>query len=288
MSTRRPINRNARMDSLSLSMMRSSKKSEDFTWECVKGTPGFYQPQRYNQAPDPEDGLKFVYKGCGVMEPRNIRGFLHRRSCACESEARRFYEEHMQQLAFIRRQTPITYGWLGEGKSDLELAEKSFENYDRSWQPDGYDAVVKYAAITSGTLVLYGTYGTGKTHLLAALCNELIRQQMPCLFVAAPKLFETIQEHISRGEPWVHIVQRAITTQFLVIDDIGKAKLSDHRKEVYFAIIDERTKAGKPIAISMNGDLKDLHKFVGGACASRLSIKRIAPKMAGEDYRPHL
>jgi DNA replication protein DnaC len=72
-----------------------------------------------------------------------------------------------------------------------------------------------------------------------------------------------------------------------VIDDVEKAKHSEFTEEVYFEIVDERTKAGRPIAISTNR-LGDLEQYVGGAVCSRLSIGQIAVEMMGADYRLEL
>jgi DNA replication protein DnaC len=269
-----------------LMLLRQPSEDERIAlrWECKKGEPGFYKPQPFNQEPEPGEGVPFVYEGCGWIEPLEIVGKLRRRHCACESKARRLYEMYKQEQDWVRQQARSTYGWLGEVRSDIALLEKTFENFDASRQAIAYRGAKAFADVLSGTLILHGSYGTGKTHLLAALCNEVMRRQIRCLFVTAPKLFQTIVGRISKKESWEDIVTRAIQTPLLVIDDIDKAKSTEHREEVYFAILDERVKAGRPTAISTN-KLDELENYVGGACESRLKIGRIAMKMVGEDVR---
>lgn len=255
------------------------------TWECRAGEIGIYTPD------DPElqkqGSLSFTYQGCGVMEPMNRLGRVRRRACQCELDAQKKWQKQKEMRDWMGPQARVTYGWLGESKSDMDLIEKTFENYDRSLQPIAYDGVREFVDILSGTLVLHGDYGTGKTHLLAALCNELRKRRIPSLFVTAPKLFQTIQGRIGRNESWEPLIAQAVRVPLLVIDDIDKAKWSEHREEVYFAIIDERAKAGKPIAISTN-KLDKLADYVGGANASRLKIGQIEFALTGKDVREDL
>jgi hypothetical protein len=76
------------------------------------------------------------------------------------------------------------------------------------------------------------------------------------------------------------LLDRCVNTPLLVIDDIDKAKHTDAREEVYFTIIDARTNAALPTAISTNR-IEDLADYVGGAVCSRLKVGQIAVEMTG-------
>jgi DNA replication protein DnaC len=136
---------------------------------------------------------------------------------------------------------------------------------------------------------LYGSFGTGKTHLLAAVCNAILLYAPPItsLFTTAPKLFNAIQERIQEREGYWGLIERAIATPLLVIDDIDKAKYSQFREEIYFAILDERVKARLPTAISTNR-LSALTEYVGGSVCSRLKVGQVAAEMIGDDYREEM
>src|SRR6266568_614067 len=177
-----------------------------------------------------------------------------------------------------------TFSWLGERWDDSALLEKTFTNFDQRTQPQAYQAIQNFILDMRGTLALYGTYGTGKTHLLAALCNEIRKIERSSLFVTAPKLFSAIQTKIAIHEDYSSIITSAMKTNLLVIDDIDKAKHSEFREEIYFEIVDERVKAGRPIAISTNR-LDELENYVGGAVCSRLKVGQIDIPMIGLDYR---
>lgn len=198
--------------------------------------------------------------------------------------ARRAQEEHRYWLNQNERQA---FSWLGGRWTDTELRQVRFESFDVNRQQEAYDAVQMFRELLSGTLILYGPYGTGKTHLLAALCNSLLDLEIASRFVTAPNLFAAITGRMSNREEYDDLLFQAIRTPLLVIDDIDKAKHSDFREEIYFDIIDGRVKRKLPIALSTNR-LSELESFVGGACLSRLSIKQLAVEMTGSDYRTEL
>jgi DNA replication protein DnaC len=246
------------------------------TWECIRGEKGSYQ------------GYPFVYQGCGVIEPLQLpSGRFIRRSCTCERAARKLQQQQFEQEQWMQRHSNRLYDWLGPRWTDYSLKNKTFSNFQFQRQPDAYDMAHEFVSLLSGTFILHGSYGTGKTHLLAAICNDLLKHQTSCLFATAPNLFRAMQARIQNKEDYTELIFRAIRTPLLVIDDVEKAKHSEFTEEVYFEIVDERTKAGRPIAISTNR-LGDLEQYVGGAVCSRLSIGQIAVEMMGADYRLEL
>lgn len=233
---------------------------------------------------------------CGVIQPIQLSFYgstrYARRPCTCEEKAKQ-EQEHALLLAEQRRvyqeaQSNHIYCWLGREWSDSSLREKTFEMFDPDLQPKAYDAAQVFTEDLKGTLVLYGTYGTGKTHLLAAICNDILkRRNIPSVFTSAPVLFRAIQARIAQNVGHEDIIKKAINARLLVIDDVDKANHTPARESIYFTIIDERVKAGRPIAISTN-KLNELAQYVGGAACSRLKIGQIPVAMNGDDYRVSL
>jgi DNA replication protein DnaC len=227
---------------------------------------------------------------CGVVQPRLITSINRymKSSCACritELERERLAEQQRQRKAQEVKLRRAVYGWLGSRWSSESLASKTFANFEVLRQPEAFQTTLAFADVMEGTLILSSpAFGTGKTHLLAALCQEMSRREKCCLFTTAPKLFQAIQYYIGQNQDYTHLIQDAVRTPLLVIDDIDKAKWSEFREEVYFEIIDSRVNAGRPIALSTN-KLDNLASYVGGACCSRLSIGQIAVEMVGKDYR---
>lgn len=235
---------------------------------------------------DTAEEATWVCETCGVVQPRQLRvnGRWIRQKCTCQIAHEKAQEAQEWRLKELLGLINVTYAWLGVRWSDKPLVEKTFETFEVDRQQNAFIACRDFAIDLSGTLILHGTYGTGKTHLLAAICNELRLHMVASRFTTSPKLFKAIQERIQYNEDYNGIIHNAITTPLLVIDDIDKAKVSEFREEIYFEIVDERTKHGLPIAISTNR-LTDLANYVGGAVCSRLSIGQIAVQMIGDDYR---
>jgi DNA replication protein DnaC len=218
---------------------------------------------------------------------RNVT-YYGKRKCACQKAEEERVAKEKQHLEMLEFYGDRTYNWLGSRCSETTLRKKTFENFEAERQPEAYKAAQVFADEPYGALILHGTFGTGKTHLLAAICNEaLVKHNRRSLFTTSTKLFAAMQQKINDHTDYYQIVEQAIKTPLLVIDDIDKAKWTEWREEQYFAIIDERVKHERPTAISTNR-LEELDKFVGGAVCSRLQIGQIAVPMNGADYRREL
>jgi DNA replication protein DnaC len=229
---------------------------------------------------------RWACQTCGMIEPHYSKhnGLWLKASCNCLILAARKREadaeRHRLEIAILKS----TFEWLGPEWSDRPLAMKTFENFKSDLQVEGYAAAEMFVQVMEGSLILHGVFGTGKTHLLASVCNRLRALGKESRFTTAPNLFGAIQERMNYNDDYNKIIRWASTTPLLVIDDIDKAKWSEFREEKYFAIIDNRVKRGLPTAISTNR-LDELANFVGGAVASRLSIGQVEVEMNGQDYR---
>lgn len=209
--------------------------------------------------------------------------------CSCQEDQVRKAQIERRRQEMLEVRNNFTYTWLGGRFTDNSLMTKTFENFDSSKQPNAYQAAMAFSSFLQGNLVLDGSYGTGKTHLLAAIGNAALKNPKPTtsLFATSADLFAAIQKRINDNEDFQGIIQRATSASLLILDDIDKTKWTEWREEVYFSIVDQRTKRGLPMAISTN-KLDELHRYTGGAVASRLKIGQIAIKMIGEDYRTNL
>jgi Bacterial dnaA protein len=140
---------------------------------------------------------------CGLMVyPRQVTmgGKVHfvPRPCPCQEDKEKQRRTNEQRAVRMEAQSRNTYSWLGSAWSDVALREKTFATFDARKQAEAYEEAQAFTKDPQGTLVFHGTYGTGKTHLLAAICNELLsRHGKASLFVTAPKLFAAIGGRIA-------------------------------------------------------------------------------------------
>jgi DNA replication protein DnaC len=250
------------------------------------------------------------------------------RTCACERAAKHEAEAKRERQALLKAMAVRTYGgWLGEGWYDPKrnLSNRTFANYDAERSQEYADLcqmireerdiaqrktlnelkhqfeedrltwrnalaqAQEFAQHFTGTFLLHGPSGVGKSHLLAAICNTLRTQEQPVssLFVTAPRFFSAFYDHMKHDNDEWSLVRQAVATPFFVFDDLDKAGTKEFRKEVFYQIIDERCNARKPIGITTN-DMEGLPQYIGEAAYSRLMAGLRSVEMRGQDYRMNL
>jgi DNA replication protein DnaC len=223
---------------------------------------------------------------CGVVPPIALaEGWYARRLCRCERSA--FEAEQLRQLQEEQNQalTALTFTWLGPAWSEPALAEKTFATFRSERQPEAYELAQAFALDPVGTLALYGDFGTGKTHLLAAIANAGATAGRTSRFASVVSLFDALQERIQAGQDYHELLRKAIEAPLLVLDDLDKLKPSEFREETLYKLLNGRCNAGLPLAISSNNAPNDLERWIGSAGRSRLMQVLIPVPMKGLDNR---
>ena len=92
-------------------------------------------------------------------------------------------------------------------------------------------------------LLLFGKTGTGKTHLLSAISQELVRAGRKVIFSPCSLL---VQELLvaKRDLKLSRVLKRLSGFEVLVIDDIGYVQQSREEMEVLFTLLAERYERG--------------------------------------------
>ncbi len=239
----------------------------------------------------PPQGLLWTCSICGPIEPLFVpygKGRWIRRRCACEKAAREAREQAEMLDAWKVQQKQRTFAWLGRGwEEEHGITEKTFDTFMRARQPKAYLKAVKFAHDPAGNLIFHGGYGTGKTHLAAAICASLREKGIASLFASATKLFAAYSDKMNNHEDHWSLIKQAISTPVFVLDDVDKARHTPPREEMFSLIFDERAKTRRPIVLSTN-KLDDLAEYIGAANASRLMIGLEVAEMVGRDYREEL
>lgn len=245
--------------------------------------------------PPPAD-LTWTCPVCGVVPPLALPSgkVWIKRSCACQRRVREEEAREQERRVWCHHQAWRTFGgWLGEKWVDdatvREMKQKTFATYDATYFPEAYQKTRAFASTLKGNMVLYGSYGVGKTHLEAAVCNYLREEHVTpetSLFVSAPLLFVAYQDSLKMSDMTRHLslMQQVMETPLLVLDDVDKLKPTEFRHETYWLILDERYKAKRPTIVSTN-KMNDLGEYIGDAALSRLQRGMIPVGMLGADYR---
>ena len=86
---------------------------------------------------------------------------------------------------------------------------------------------------------MIGNVGTGKTTLLASICNELMEKGYSCLFTTLSSLLDKFSNYsYENAGDITPLLNWLVSFDFVVLDDIGRETYTDKRKETAFRIID--------------------------------------------------
>ncbi len=156
------------------------------------------------------------------------------------------------------------------------LREKRFENFELyARNSTALEMARKFAAEPSRKwLWIPGDNGTGKTHLLAAICNELVTRGVPVLYAYVPKLLQWLRqgfrtqqqasmwgENEAEAEHFDQRFRRILEVDVLLLDDLGAQQDSPWVKEQLETVFDHRYVNQLPMAITTNDSDAELRDF---------------------------
>ena len=124
-------------------------------------------------------------------------------------------------------------------------------------------------------MVLIGKPGTGKTHLGAAIANELLHKtSRTAVYRTVGSVLQAIKATFDRKSELSEsdILSSLINPDLLVLDEIGvsKEQPSDFELTTLFAIINGRYEQMRPTVIVSNLEAKALPDAIGDRCIDRL------------------
>ena len=250
-----------------------------------------------------EDGLLYCSKCHTRRVTKDIIPIFEKRMpvpCQCMEDAKRREKEHRENLEKMKVIDGLrSASLLGERYKDT-----TFGNTDTTVGGDFIKALhrcQKYCDISSDALkngygiYIYGPSGTGKTHLTACICNELINQCRQCLFTNFFEISKLIRSTWGKSNTSAETVIRKIgEIDFLFLDDLGTEKLQKNGEdnwlqEQVFDIINKRYNNKKPTIFSSNHSLSELITDRG---MMQKTVDRIMEmstaiiKVDGQSYRP--
>ncbi len=128
-----------------------------------------------------------------------------------------------------------------------QLTRKQADNLERA-----YETARRFAEAPSNWLVFTGKYGTGKTHLAAAIANERERRGDRVLFVSVPDLLDYLRAAFSPDSnvSYARRFEEVKRVPFLVLDDLGTESATPWAREKLYQLLNYRYMAGLPTVIT--------------------------------------
>jgi DNA replication protein DnaC len=162
-----------------------------------------------------------------------------------QNRVKKLFDQSKLGARFISR-TFENFEIDNENQKAFETAKKYAENFEKYKQKGlglNFNGAIK---------------GTGKTHLAAAITIELINQGIPVIMGNIMTLLGKVKQTYENRESEQSIIDLYSTVDLLVIDDIGKERVTEWTLEKLYQIINNRYENNLPIIITSNFSIDGL------------------------------
>lgn len=209
----------------------------------------------------------------------------HPKECDCqrkrreEREAADREQKHREEVERLKR----------IGFTDPAMREWTFGN-DNGKCPQMEKArryVEQWEQIEDGNhgLILWGSVGTGKSYLAGCIANALMEKEISvCMTNFALILNDLAASFEGRNE----YISRLCRYPLLILDDFGMERGTEYGLEQVFNVIDSRYRSGKPLIVTTNLTLDDLHNPEDTAHSriyDRLLSMCVPVRFTGDNFR---
>ncbi len=154
----------------------------------------------------------------------------------------------------------------------------SFDNYrvECEGQMKALERARKYAAEFDGNIasfVFSGRPGTGKNHLAAAICNELLLQGKTVLIITVADIMSAIKGTFGGSDTTEErLINDLSNVDLLVIDEIGMQTESRYEKVIINQIVDRRSSSRRPTGMLTNLNINEMNTLLGERVMDRMRL----------------
>jgi DNA replication protein DnaC len=199
--------------------------------------------------------------------------------CRCkaqELEQRR--GDRLRQVSNLSHLDYMTFdSFIPEGRALNELQQGNLRR--------AYEAALSYAREPRGWLLFRGGYGSGKTHLAAAIANYRLDGGQPAVFVVIPDLLDHLRGAYSPHSDTSYDERFAEVRDcpLLILDDLGTESNTPWADEKLFQIFNYRYNAKLPTVITTNSELEEIDPRIRSRLTTIDLVQTIS--IMAPDYR---
>jgi len=237
------------------------------------------KPNNQNSLGDPEceicGGIGWVRQDVPITHP----DFGRMQVCVCrqtkvtqQMQSRLFRLSNLEAFANMTLDTFKTEGRMGLGDQQVSSLQVALNQ------------AFHFALNPAGWLLFMGTYGSGKTHLAAAIANKVIESGIPTLFLTVPDLLDWLRySYGSQENTYEERFEEIRNIQLLVLDDLGTQNTTPWAEEKLYQILNHRYTHRLPTVITTNQELLEIE----GRIRSRLQDPDLVTmvRILAPDYR---
>jgi len=234
------------------------------------------------QAKMPGDPNCPICGGIGYLRrdlPINHPDFGKIVPCSCRlkeitqsARTRLFHMSNLDALKNLRFENFEIRGRVGLSKMQADSIENA------------YNQTHIFAQKCEGWVLLMGRYGSGKTHLAAAIANHAIESGVSTLFLTVPDLLDWLRFAYSGGDmSFEDRFEEIREIPLLILDDFGTQNATEWAQEKIFQIMNHRYINRLPTVVTSNMIVNDFE----GRIRSRLQDPDLVTtvKILAPDYR---
>ena len=136
-------------------------------------------------------------------------------------------------------------------------------------------------------LMLYGSWGTGKTLISTLIAKELVKLGYTVYFATFTQMVDEFTRGWGSNEEKARFESRVVKSDIFFLDDVGKEfRTKNNLSEATFDhVLRQRALDNRPTFITTNMTVEELSVGYGSAIFSLLKERMITHNMVGEDYR---
>lgn len=138
---------------------------------------------------------------------------------------------------------------------------------------------------TSGSILMFGKTGLGKTHLSLAIANEVLQKGYSVLYDSTINILHKIQKENFSYDKNTEMLDTVMDAELLILDDLGTEYENKMYNSTIYNIINTRLNRGRSTIISTNMDFKQIGERYDERVVSRLTSMYTCLEFHGEDVR---